>query len=256
MTSQYRVADKRVLVTGASRGIGLAIAQAFAACGARVLMHCETLDDRDTLRASLETSEQGSGSVSTLVADFRRTADVQGMIDEAVNWAGGIDVLVNNAGVCPFRPVLEISIEEWDNVFAINTRAMFLITQAIARDMVERQIRGSVIVVGSVGAYAGGDGQTHYNASKAAAQSVVRSMAVELGQYGLRFNSVLPGCVHTAINAAVPPARFDAIAARVPLGRIGEMRDVVGAVLFLASDESGYYTGAEIRVDGGVSVNF
>jgi L-rhamnose 1-dehydrogenase len=170
---------------------------------------------------------------------------------------GGIDILVNNAGVCPWHEFLTMSIETWERAQSVNHLGAFLCSQRASNQMIRQGNGGTIITVGSVGAYTGGAMQAHYNASKAAVGSLMRSLAVALGQYGIRCNSILPGCIRTAMNADVladERVRSD-IERRTPLGRLGIPEDVVGAAIFFASDLSRFCTGSELRVDGGLSVN-
>ena len=182
---------------------------------------------------------------------------MQAVVQEILNRWGTIDILVNDAGICPFEGFLEMSEALWDQVLDVNLKGYFLVGQAVARAMVERGIRGRIIAVSSISAEFGGSSQAHYCASKAGINLLVKSMAISLGPHGITVNAVLPGTVETDINreALVDPAARDYWSQRAPLGRLGQPEDIAGPVLFFATDDSAWCTGALLVVDGGTSVN-
>ena len=245
-----RFEGRNVLVTGGARGIGMAIAAAFLAEGARVLVA-----DRD--RGGLETLGErlaGPESLETIEVDLAEpgaASRLGGLAEDAI---GPLDVLVNNAGLMSQVPVLEISEAEWDRLFAVNLRATFFLTQAVAARMAERR-RGSVVSIASVNALRTESPEAHYNASKAGIVAIMRSFANELSHLGLRFNCVAPGETVSAAEAAEytdeDRARTREYLLRVPLRRVSRPEEQARVVLFLASDDASYVNGHTIVADGG-----
>ncbi len=240
------------LVTGASRGIGRAIAERLAAEGAAVVVNYAA-----AAAAAQEVVDRitGGGRQALAVrADVSDAGQVKRLVDDTLAHFGRLDILVNNAAVCPFNDFLAITPEEWDRVLAVNLRGTFLCSQLAAREMVARGTRGRIIAVSSIAAlFGGGPQQAHYAASKAGQLTLMRSLANVLGPYGITCNVVLPGTIATDINRdfLARDERAQAYAARIPAGRIGAPHDVAGAVAFLASDDAAYVNGAAITVDGG-----
>ena len=249
-----RLKGKIAIVTGATRGIGRAIAVRFGQEGACVaVVGQDEGKGRETVRLIEET-----GSQALFVrADVSDSAQVQAMVDAVVEHWGRIDILVNNAAICPFMGFLEMPEPVWQQVLDVNLTGYFLCSQAVARVMVEQGIRGRIIAVSSISAEFGGSQQAHYCASKAGINLLIKSMAISLGPYGITCNAVLPGTVETDINreTLADPAVRAYWSSRAPLGRVGEPEDVAGPVLFFASDDSAWCTGSLLVVDGGTSVN-
>jgi 3-oxoacyl-[acyl-carrier protein] reductase len=239
-----RFAGRRVAVTGAARGIGAEIARRFAAEGAKVAVL-----DRLAVEAKDVAAEIGG---SAHEVDLRDVAGTRAAVRQAIGELGGIDVLVNNAGILRFAALLDIDPDEWDDVLAVNTRSMLVTTQVAARVMIDAG--GGVIVnSASMGGKAGGAGQAHYAASKAAVIALTRAAAAELGPHGIRVNCVCPGYVATEMGAATrTPEKIAEWSAMSPLGRLGEPEDVAGVVAFLASDDAAYLTGQAFNVTGGM----
>jgi 3-oxoacyl-[acyl-carrier protein] reductase len=179
-------------------------------------------------------------------------------MDRAIGWLGGVDVLVNNAGILRSAALLELDPAEWDEVFAINTRAMLVTTQLAARSMIayrtpSEDCAGKVVNMAGVGAKAGGGGHAHYAASKAAVIGFTRAAAQELGPHGITVNCVCPGYVRTDMGTADgSPHEVEKWSALSPLGRLAEPQDVARAALFLASSDSDYLTGDALNVAGGM----
>ncbi len=249
-----RLQGKVAIVTGAARGIGRAIALRFAQEGARVaVVDLREGEGQETVRQIVAAGGQAT-FVRTDVSD---SGQVQAMVDAVLAAWGTIDVLVNDAGVCPFEGFLEMPEALWDQVLDVNLKGYFLVSQAVARVMVERGIKGRIIAVSSISAEFGGSQQAHYCASKAGINLLVKSMAISLGPHGITCNAVLPGTVETDINRAAlaDPAVRDYWSKRAPLGRLGQPKDIAGPVLFFATDDSVWCTGALLVVDGGTSVN-
>ncbi len=267
--SRGSLAGKTALVTGASRGIGAAIAVALARVGADVAVNYHEVD----LAAGeqLEFGRDNTADVNDVVeriralgrrsiavrADVADAAEVTAMVATVVETFGGLDILANNAGICPFADFLDMPETLWDRVHDVNLKGTFLCSQAAARVMVAQGRGGRIIGMSSISALVGGRGQTHYTPTKAGVHALMQSMAIELGPYGITCNSVMPGTVATDINAEdwTDVAKRDYLNGRIPLGRFGEPDDIGGPVVFLASDAARYVNGASILVDGGLFVN-
>jgi L-rhamnose 1-dehydrogenase len=249
-----RLRDKVAIVTGATRGIGRAIAVRFGQEGAYVAVVGRDAEmGRETVRLTGATGERAI----FVPADLADSTQVQRMVDAVVERWGRIDVLVNNAAICPFKDFLEMSESLWDQVLDTNLKGYFLCSQAVARVMVEQGTKGRIIAVSSISAEFGGSQQAHYCASKAGINLLVKSMAISLGPHGITCNAVLPGTVETDINreALSDPEVRDYWLKRGPIGGLGQPGDIAGPVLFFASDDSTWCTGSMLVVDGGTSVN-
>lgn len=245
-----RFTDKVVIVTGGARGIGAAVVRAFAAEGAKVgIGH--------TGRAQTEVdrliADIGSDRALSLPGDVADEKDVADVVRRTLDAFGRIDILVNNAGICPFTKVFDLTPEEFDRVLAVNTRSVFLMSQAAGRHM--RDQGGGVIVnVTSIsGERFTNTVQLAYCTSKAAANMLTRGLAVTLAPYGIRVNAVLPGTVPTDINRDVlsQPGATKSIEDRTPLKSLGRPEDVAAAVLYLAGEDAQWVTGSLLVVDGG-----
>jgi len=249
-----RLAGKVAIVTGAARGIGRAIALRCGQEGARVVV-VDLRDDEG--HQTVRLIEAAGGKAIFIRTDVSDGAQVQAMVDLVVEQWGAIHILVNDAGICPFEDFLEMSESLWDQVLDVNLKGYFLCSQAVARVMVERGVKGRIIAVSSISSEFGGSSQAHYCASKAGINLLVKSMAISLGRHGITCNAVLPGTVETDINreALADPAVRDYWSKRAPLGRLGQPEDIAGPVLFFASDDSEWCTGSMLVVDGGTSVN-
>jgi L-rhamnose 1-dehydrogenase len=249
-----RLTGKVAIVTGAARGIGRAIALRFAREGARVaVVDVREADGRRTVEMILAAG----GKATFVVTDVSIAQQVQSMVEAVLERWGTIDILVNDAGICPFEEFLAMPEAVWDEVLDVNLKGYFLCSQAVARVMVERGIRGRIIAISSISAEFGGSNQAHYCASKAGINLLVKSMAISLGPHGITCNAVLPGTVETDINRQMltDPEVCAYWSTRTPLGRMGTPEDIAGPVLFFASDDSNWCTGSMLVVDGGTSVN-
>jgi L-rhamnose 1-dehydrogenase len=244
-----------VLVTGASRGIGRAIAAAFGAEGNRVVVNHPGEPD-DAAETARLVSDAG-GEPLVIDADVADAEAAVRMVEAVENTWGSVEVLVNNAGLCPHVEFFDVDLELWDRVHRVNLRGAFVITQRVTRTMVEQAIPGRVISVSSISAWVGGALQTHYCPTKAGLSSLMKSLAIVLGPHGITCNAVLPGVIHTDINRAdmTRPERRAYVEGRIPLGRLGEPSDVAGVVTLLARPEAAYMNGSEVLVDGGMLVN-
>jgi NAD(P)-dependent dehydrogenase (short-subunit alcohol dehydrogenase family) len=240
-----RLAGKRAVVTGGARGIGSAIARRLAADGATVALLDLLADPGETVAAEI------GGAFHQV--DLSDAAATRAGLSAAIDVLGGIDVLVNNAGILRFSPLLEIPVEDWDLMFAINTRPMLVTTQVAARRMIDDGTRGTIINLASMAGKSGGAGQAHYAASKAAVIALTRVTALELGADGITANCLCPGYVLTEMGAATRTDEDIALwSTYSPLGRLGEPDDVSAVAAFLASPDAAYLTGQAFNVTGGM----
>jgi len=248
-----QLANKIAVVTGASRGIGRAIAVALAKDGADVAVNYV----RDAIGAKeTATAVEAAGRHSLLVqADVGRREQVEAMVARVLQHFGRIDILVCNAGVLTRTPFLELTDEQWEKVVTTNLTGPFLVGQAVARQMV-KQGGGKIINVSSEVATRALPNLSHYCASKGGLRQLTKAMAIELAPYGINVNAVAPGTTETDINRdrlAVPEERKIRLT-RVPIGRFNQPEDVAAAVVFLASSGSDAMVGATVAIDGGSTV--
>ena len=244
-----RLTGKVALVTGAQQGIGSAIALALAREGADVGVNY--LDDRGAADKVVQ-EVRGAGRRTVLVqADVAQPASAQAMVEQVVGELGGIDVLVNNAGVYPRVPLLEMRESDWDLVLDVNLKGGFFCAQAAARAMIAAGRRGSIVNMASQ-AIRGAVRGVHYSASKGGVVAMTRAMALELAPHGIRVNAIAPGLTDTAQpRYGNTEAELAVMASAVPLGRMAQPADIAGIAVFLASDEAGHVTGQTLHVNGG-----
>jgi len=241
-------AQKKVaLITGAARGIGLAAAKRFLAEGWRVAL-LDVLGDE--VRASVKALNRDEDALA-VEADVSDAASVKDAVRQAHQRFGRIDALVNNAGIAIFKPMLDVTLEEWQRVLAVNLTGPFLMTQAIAPIMRE-QGGGAIVNITSISGLRASTLRVAYGTSKAALAHLTRQQAAELAQYGIRVNAVAPGPVETAMAKAVhtPAIRAD-YHDHIPLDRYGLESELANAIFFLCSEQASYVTGQELAVDGG-----
>jgi len=245
--------DKRVLISGGSSGIGLAAAARFLDEGSRVFL-CGV--DPAEVEAAVAGLAPG-GEVRGLACDVSAEADVARLTQAAVRALGGVDVLVNNAGIARRDAFLAIVPADWDRILAVNLRGMFLVAQAVSRQMVAQGGGGAIINMCSTNGMAGEEDYAHYNASKGGVLLLTKTMAVELGNHGIRVNALCPGYIRTPLNEAIAAGiggdDFEAayVRDRIPLGRAGRAEDVAAAYAFLASDDAAFIHGSALVIDGG-----
>lgn len=246
---------RTALVTGASRGIGRGIAVSLAGDGYTVGINYDT--NETAAREAAAEVEVAGGSAVLLQADMADGAAVKAMMERALAELGQLDVVVLNAGICPFTSFFDLTEEIWDHTHAVNVKGAFLTAQAASRAMVERGRGGRVIFISSISAVVGGVRQAHYCATKAAMLGLVKSMAIVLGPHGITCNAIMPGPITTDANRLdlLEPGKRAHFEGRIPVGRIGDPADIGDVVKLLAREDSRYINGAEVVVDGGLLVN-
>ncbi len=237
------------IVTGASRGIGKAIALRLASAGALVVAGARA----DHALAVVGEIDESGGTALAVTLDVTEPASVAGMAQAALERFGRIDVLVNNAGIVRDQLLLRMKPAEWDAVIATNLTAAFACCRAVLRPMV-KQRSGRIVNIGSVVGRTGNPGQANYAASKAGLEGFTRSLALEVASRGITANVVAPGMIETDMTAALDERARDALCSRIPMSRLGTSDEVAGAVCFLASDEASYITGQVVSVNGGMQL--
>ena len=234
-------------MTGASRGIGRAIAERLAAGGATVVCVARGTN-ADATAAAIVSS---GGKAEAVGADVTDAAAVEGLIKSVIDTHGKLDILVNNAGITRDQLMLRMKRADWDEVLATNLTAAFTLSQAALRPM-SRQRSGRIIAISSVVGQMGNAGQANYAAAKAGIVGLSKSLARELGSRNITVNCVAPGFIDTDMTRALPDAQKGALLAQIPLGRLGQPEDIAAAVAYLASPAAGYVTGAVLHVNGGM----
>jgi L-rhamnose 1-dehydrogenase len=246
---------KTALVSGGSTGIGRAIALGMAQHGAQVgIGH---LADEQRAAEVVQQVVGRGGRAIHFEGDVASPGTARGFLDAAVREFGGVDIFVNNAGVCPFHSFLDMPAETMERTMRVNLHGAYYMVQEAAKRMVEQGHGGSIVAISSISALVGGEFQTHYTPTKAGVLSLMQSAAIALGRHGIRCNALLPGTIETDINREdlSDLAKRTAMEARIPLGRLGQPDDLAGPAVFLASDMARYVTGAALLVDGGMFVN-
>jgi 3-oxoacyl-[acyl-carrier protein] reductase len=250
---QIDLSGRVAIVTGASRGIGRAIALELGRCGAAVVVNARSQQGaaeavRDEILA-LGTTQQ----VATIHADVAQPADVERLVKQTQAAFGAIDIVVNNAGITRDNLLLRMKDDEWDAVIDTNLRGVYLLTKAVLRPMMKAR-RGRIINVTSVVGLTGNAGQANYAAAKAGLIGFTKSVAREMASRGITANAIAPGWIETDITKNLSDEIKNAALAAIPLGRLGQPNDVAGMVAFLASDAAAYITGQTIAIDGGMTM--
>lgn len=240
---------KTALVTGASRGIGRAIALCLAAEGARVAInYAGNVKAAEEVKAAIEAA---GGTAILCQADIADSAAVEAMVANVVKEFGTIDILVNNAGITRDTLLMRMKDEDFAKVLDTNLKGVFYCTKAVSKLMMKKR-SGRIVNMASVVGLVGNAGQTNYAAAKAGVIGFSKSAAKELASRGITVNVVAPGFIGTDMTAGLPESVKEKMLADIPLGRMGEPEDVASAVLFLASDQASYITGQVVNVDGGM----
>ena len=245
-TPSFRLDGKRALVTGASRGLGRACAAALAEAGARVVLAARGMEALERVAEEIEAAGGAAEVLPLDIADVARAT-------EALAALGPVDILVNNAGGNRPAPLLDVTVEDFDAVMGINVRGAYFCAQAVAREMVAAKRGGVIINMSSQMGHVGGPRRTVYCASKHAIEGMTKAMAMDLAPHAIRVNAIAPTFIATPMTVSFlddPAFREDTLN-RIALGRLGRLPDVMGAVVFLASDAASLITGTSLLIDGG-----
>lgn len=248
--NESSLAGQVALVTGASRGIGRAIALALAAQGAKVIGTATTPAGADAIGQALSAFAGSRG----LCLNVNDGPGVEAAVDAIVKEHGGLQILVNNAGITRDTLSMRMKDDDWDAVIDTNLKAVFRISRAVIRPMMKQRF-GRIINITSVVGASGNAGQANYAASKAGVAGMTRALARELGSRGITVNCVAPGFIQTDMTNELSEQQTASLLTQIPLGRLGQASDIAHAVAFLASAQAGYITGAELHVNGGMFMN-
>ena len=250
MTTEVKMAGQVALVTGASRGIGRAIALQLAQQGMRVIGTATT----DAGAAAITEALAAFSGSRGLMLNVNDGAGVDAAIDAIVKEHGALHVVVNNAGITRDMLSMRMKDDDWDAVIDTNLKAVFRVSRAVTRPMMKQRY-GRIVNITSVVGASGNAGQANYAAAKAGVAGMTRSLARELGSRGITVNCVAPGFIETDMTKALSEVQTSALMAQIPVGRLGHASDIAHAVAFLASPQAGYITGGELHVNGGMFMN-
>ena len=248
-TPSFRLDGRRALITGGGRGIGLAAAAALAEAGAHVTLTARTSSE---IEEAAETIRSDGGSADATVLDMLDTAAVRSVVETD----DPFDILINNAGTNRPKTMSETTEDDFDAVLDLNLRAAFFVAQAVTDKMLAAKMPGAVINISSQMGHVGGPLRTVYCSSKWAIEGLTKSLAMELGPHGIRVNSIAPTFIETPLAKEMlkDPAFREAVVSKIKLGRTGQVEDLMGAIVFLASDAAAMITGASLLVDGGWTI--
>ena len=259
LESALSFSDKVALISGGGRGIGAGISKRFAEAGASVVV--SYVQGEEAAQEVVDQIQKFGGQALAIQANVSLADDVERLISQTVDWCGRLDVLVNNAGIYPLSPLLEMADDEWEQVLAANLTGTHLCTQRAARAMIELSAQRktsesscSIINISSIEAASTAFAHSHYTAAKAGIEQYTRNAALELGGEGIRVNAVAPGLIDRPGLAQAWPDGVQRWQNRVPLARLGTPEDIADACLFLASPLARWITGITLAVDGGVLV--
>jgi 3-oxoacyl-[acyl-carrier protein] reductase len=243
----FDLSGMTALVTGASGGIGSAIAQALAAQGARLAVSGSNEEKLVAFRAGL------GGDHVALAANLSDAAAVDGLVPRAVEALGKLDILINNAGVTRDNLAMRMKDDEWSDVIRINLEAAFRLSRAALKPMM-RARHGRIISITSVVGATGNAGQANYAASKAGIVGMSKALAQEVASRNITVNCIAPGFIRSAMTDTLPEAQKETLMGRIPIGRLGEGNDIAAAAVYLASREAAYVTGQTLHVNGGMAM--
>jgi NAD(P)-dependent dehydrogenase (short-subunit alcohol dehydrogenase family) len=254
MTPRINLENKVAIVTGASRGIGLAIAEAFAEAGARVVMCSRKAND---IEAAAESLTQKGLNVVGLACHAGKPEEVKNLVAETIKRFSKVDVLVNNAGTNPyFGPLLQTEDAAWKKTFEVNLEGYFVAIREVANHLIERNAPGSIISVASVAGLQASPLQGVYGMTKAAIISMTKTLSRELGPNNIRVNAIAPGLIDTKLASGLVNSEeiLGMVMSRTPLNRVGRPEEIAAGALFLASDAASYVTGHTLVIDGGMTI--
>jgi 2-deoxy-D-gluconate 3-dehydrogenase len=245
---KFKLNGKTALVTGASKGLGYSMALALAEAGANIANAC--IGDGQDLKKAVEKLGR---KYFYIKADLSNPSIASDIVEKVSKSLGPIDILVNNAGIIRRAPITEFTEKDWDDVMNVNIKAVFLLSQAVAKKMIERKSGGKIINIASLLSFQGGIRVPSYTAAKSAVMGLTRLLANELASHNINVNAIAPGYMATDNTTALrqDEKRSADILARIPAGRWGEPEDLMGTVVFLASDAAAYVNGYTVAVDGG-----
>jgi 3-oxoacyl-[acyl-carrier protein] reductase len=236
--------NKNIIVTGASGGIGNSIVEKLNECGANVLASGTRLEKLEEIKSKFN-------NIKILKFDISQSDKIEEFIDNAANELGGLDCIVNNAGITQDNLAIRMSIDEWKKVIDINLTSTFLMSKFAIKKMLKNK-KGKIINITSVVGHTGNLGQANYTASKAGLVAMSKSLAIEYAKKNINVNCISPGFIKTAMTDKIDEKFKDAIISKIPSSRLGEPEDIANAVLFLASDNSNYINGETLHVNGGM----
>lgn len=249
MLTDYNLEGQVAIITGSARGIGFAISKELAGAGAQVVI--ADIRPEAAEQAAAELRGRGAKAIAETV-DVSSGSSVRAMVDRVVAKLGRIDILINNAGICPYTHFEEVTEEEWDRVLGINLKGIFLCSQAVLPAMKERG-RGKIVNIASMAGRTGGKASSvHYASSKAGVMGITRSMALHLGKYGVQVTAISPGVIETEMTASWSEEMKSSFLKQCPAGRLGTVEDIAKVALFLCSGAADYLTGVVLDVTGGL----